>query len=78
MFITEFGWDNWSVAICRLGKWNEIIRKLVDLESMVYETPVLALIEGMIKAAMLLLLKCRKFSSKAFRYTEAFVRFFST
>ncbi len=53
-FFTTVGWKDWAVSMCRLGKWSEATQRLVDLESMGYETPLLALIEGIINAAMLL------------------------
>ncbi len=53
-FFTEFGWRDWSISMCRLGKWREVTQKLVDLESTMYETPLLALIGGVINATMLL------------------------
>ena len=53
-FFTTVGWKDWAVSMCRLGKWSEATQRLVDLESMGSETPLLALIEGIINAAMLL------------------------
>ena len=59
-FFTAFGWKDWSIAMCQLEKWSEVTQKLVDLESMVYETPVLPFIEGIINAAMLLPVEFRE------------------
>ena len=59
-FFTAFGWKDWSIAMCRLEKWSEVTQKLVDLESMVHETPVLPFIEGIINAAMLLPVEMRE------------------
>ncbi len=59
-FFTAFGWKDWSISMCRLEKWSEVTQKLVDLESMVHETPVLPYIEGVINAAMLLPVEMRE------------------
>ena len=59
-FFTAFGWKDWSIAMCRLEKWSEVIQKLVDLESLVHENLVLNFIEGVINAAMLLPVEFRE------------------
>ena len=53
-FFSALGWRNWGLAMARTGKWSEAADYLVRFEKSWPETPSLALLEGIINAAMLL------------------------
>ena len=51
---TAVGWKNWAVCMAQIGKWKEAAQRLLGFESHWPEMPALAVIEGIINAAMLL------------------------
>ena len=53
-FFTASGWKNWAVCIAKIGKWKEAAKRLRCFEPNWPMMPVLALVEGVINAAMLL------------------------
>ena len=53
-FFTANGWKNWGVCMAKIGKWEEAAKRLRCFEPDWPEMPVLALVEGVINAAMLL------------------------
>ena len=53
-FFTEVGWKNWAVCMAKAGRWNEAARRLLSFESHWQQMPMLAFVEGVINAAMLL------------------------
>ena len=53
-FFTAVGWKNWAVCMAKIGKWREAAQRLLGFESHWQETPALALVEGVVNAAMLL------------------------
>ena len=53
-FFTAHGWRTWGTAMARSGKWSDAAAYLSRFESSWPEAPGLALIEGVINAAMLL------------------------
>ena len=59
-FFAPSGWLNWAVLMAELERWEEALRRLADLEDSWQELPMLALIDGIINAAMLLPPEFRK------------------
>ena len=53
-FFTAVGWMNWAVCMAKVGHWNEAAQRLLNFESHWQQMPALALVEGIINAAMLL------------------------
>ena len=53
-FFTEVGWWNWAICMAKAGCWNEAARRLLSFESHWQEMPMLAFVEGIINAAILL------------------------
>ena len=53
-FFTAVGWKNWAVCMAKVGKWEEAAQLLLSFQSYWQEMPALALVEGVINAAMLL------------------------
>ena len=53
-FFTDVGWRNWAVCMAKVGKWKEAAQRLHGFESYWQTMPALALVEGVINAAMLL------------------------
>ena len=53
-FFTDVGWKNWAVCMAKVGRWNEAALRLLRFESHWPQMPALALVEGIINAAMLL------------------------
>ena len=53
-FFTEVGWRNWAVCMAKVGRWDEAAQRLLDFEPHWQQMPALALVEGIINAAMLL------------------------
>ena len=53
-FFTDVGWKNWAVCMAKVGRWNEAALRLLSFESRWQQMPALALVEGIINAAMLL------------------------
>ena len=53
-FFTAVGWKNWALCMAQIGKWKEAAQRLLGFESHWPEMPALAVIEGIINAAMLL------------------------
>ena len=53
-FFTAVGWKNWAICMAKVGQWKEAAQRLLSFESRWQEMPVLAFIEGIINAAMLL------------------------
>ena len=59
-FFTGVGWLNLAISLAKVGRWEEAANRLVCLESSWSDVPALALVEGMINAAMLLPEDCRE------------------
>ena len=53
-FFTDNGWWNWALCMAKVGRWDEAAQRLLSFESHWQQMPVLALVEGIINAAMLL------------------------
>ena len=53
-FFTAVGWRTWAVCMAKVGKWEEAALRLLNIQSYWQEMPALALVEGVINAAMLL------------------------
>ena len=53
-FFTDNGWRIWALCMARVGRWNEAALRLPSFESRWQQMPALALVEGIINAAMLL------------------------
>lgn len=53
-FFTDTGWANLVLNLAKAGRWDEAIEQLLKLESFREQSPVLALVEGQLNAAMLL------------------------
>ncbi len=53
-FFTAVGWRIWAVRMAKVGKWEEAAQRLLSFQSYWQEMPALALVEGVINAAMLL------------------------
>ena len=53
-FFTPAGWMIWAVCMARIGKWKEAAKCFLSFESHWQNMPVLAFVEGIINAAMLL------------------------
>ena len=53
-FFTSVGWRNWALYMAKEEKWEEACQRLIKFESFWSEMPALAVIEGVINAAMLL------------------------
>ena len=51
---TAVGWRTWAVCMAKVGKWEEAAQRLLTFQSYWQEMPALALVEGVINAAMLL------------------------
>ncbi len=51
---TAVGWRNWAVCMAKIGKWKEAAQHLSSFESHWPKMPALALVEGVINAALLL------------------------
>ena len=52
--LTAVGWSNWAIGMAEVGEWQEAASRLRSLEHMWRDVPVLALVEGVINAALLL------------------------
>ena len=61
-FFTGIGWLNLAISLAKAGRWEEAANRLIRLESSWSDVPALALVEGMINAAMLLPEDCREFA----------------
>ena len=59
-FLAPAGWLNWALAAAEFEEWEEASRRLADLEDTWDELPMLAVVEGVINAAMLLPPEFRK------------------
>ena len=59
-FFTDTGWVNLLLNLAKVGRWDEAIEQLLKLESLREQSPVLALVEGQLNAAMLLPENSRK------------------
>ena len=53
-FFTAVGWRVWAVCMAKVGKWEEAAQHLLNFQFYWQEMPALALVEGVINAAMLL------------------------
>ena len=53
-FFTAAGWSNWAFSMARVGQWEEAALRLRALESHWNGMPALAIVEGVINAALLL------------------------
>ena len=53
-FFTSVGWRNWALYMAKEERWEEACQRLIKFESFWSEMPALAVIEGVINAAMLL------------------------
>ena len=53
-FFTAVGWWNWAICMAKAGQWNEAAQRLLRFEPHWQEMPMLAIVEGIINAAMLL------------------------
>ena len=53
-FYTELGWRGWALCLARSGRWEEAAAGLRALASVTKWAPVLAMIEGVANAALLL------------------------
>ena len=53
-FFTAVGWRNWALYMAKERRWEEACQRLINFESFWSEMPALAVIEGVINAAMLL------------------------
>ena len=53
-FFTDNGWRIWALCMARVGRWNEAAPRLLRFESHWPQMPALALVEGIVNAAMLL------------------------
>ncbi len=53
-FFTAVGWKNWAICMAQIGKWKEAAQRLLSFESHWPKMPALAVVEGVINAAMLL------------------------
>ncbi len=53
-FFTAVGWKNWAVCMAKVGRWNEAALRLLRFESHWPQMLALALVEGIINAALLL------------------------
>ncbi len=51
-FFTAVGWRIWAVRMAKVGKWEEAAQRLLSFQSYWQEMPALALVEGVINAAM--------------------------
>ena len=53
-FFNSVGWRNWAVCMTKVGRWGEAASRLRDLEPLWQDLPALAVVEGVINAALLL------------------------
>ena len=53
-FFTDNGWRIWALCMARVGRWDKAALRLLRFESHWQQMPALALVEGIINAAMLL------------------------
>ena len=53
-FFSVVGWRNWAICMAKVGRWEDAAQRLLSFESRWQEMPILAFIEGIINAAMLL------------------------
>ena len=53
-FFTAVGWRNWALYMAKERRWEEACQRLINYGSFWSEMPALAVIEGVINAAMLL------------------------
>ena len=53
-FFTDMGWRAWALCMVKCGYWGNAARHLAASVLISHETPALALVEGIINAAMLL------------------------
>ena len=53
-FFTTVGWWNWTLCMAKVGRWHEAAQRLLSFEPHWQEMPMLAFVEGVINAAMLL------------------------
>ena len=53
-FFTPVGWVNWAILMADSGEWEKAAKRLARLEAHWNEMPKLAVVEGVINAAMLL------------------------
>ena len=53
-FFTAVGWWHWAICMAKVGRWDEAAHRLLSFESHWQQMPMLALVEGIINAAMLL------------------------
>ena len=53
-FFTAIGWRNWAVCMAKVGQWEEAALRLRGLESHWHAVPALAVVEGVVNAALLL------------------------
>lgn len=61
-FLTGIGW--WQVAAClaKAERWEEAAERLAAVQELVDEWPDLAFLEGVVNAALLLPLECRRYA----------------
>ena len=53
-FFTAVGWKNWALCMAQAGQWEAAAQRLLSFESHWQQMPMLAFVEGIINAAMLL------------------------
>ena len=53
-FFTPLGWRTWAYCMAKTGKWEEAARHLHNFDPHYRETPGLAVVEGIVNAAILL------------------------
>ncbi len=53
-FFTAVGWRNWALCMAKERRWEEVCQRLINFESFWPKMPALAVIEGVINAALLL------------------------
>ncbi|MGE0469951.1 MAG: hypothetical protein AB7L09_13380 [Nitrospira sp.] len=53
-FFTGVGWNNFAVSLCEMGMWERAASILSDVQVLAAEWPDLALVEGVVNAALLL------------------------
>ena len=53
-FFTGVGWIHWTIAMTRLGRWEDTCQHLATVQTLWSDIPALAFVEGRINSAMLL------------------------
>ena len=54
VFFTAVGWRNWAHCMAEVGRWQEAAERLARIDGTWSDAPVLALVEGIINAQLLL------------------------